>query len=69
MRPFTKIRLSTLKSRFFLDFFPRYQHNCQTMDVFKKTDKLPVLRNYTAPVNCSVQNNFIYAFVYSLNRT
>ena len=31
----------------FLDFFRKNEHNDRIRDVFKKTDKLPVLLNYT----------------------
>ena len=47
MRRFTKISLSTLNNVAF-HFSLKNEHNCQITDIFKKTDKLSVLLNYTS---------------------
>ena len=49
MRRFTKITLSTLNTLFF-EFSLKNEHNCQIVDVFKKTNKFSVLLNYTSMV-------------------
>ena len=52
MRRFTKISLSTLNHH---GFSLKNEQNYRITDVFKKTDKLPVLLNYTSMV--------IYSFI------
>ena len=61
MRFFTKISLSAL-NHVVLDFSLKNEHNCRITDVFKRTDKLSVLLNYTSMIILKLKFNSISMF-------